>query len=276
MEFVEFSPKPSYQNINPLKNEVDQYLQYFIEDKLFSPELKNFYRFAKQKETFFLNIERYVDDYGDSFLFKQGKSLFVGKIAKLDGDDEYLFIHTLAAMEKLDFLEVESILIMDMDTPPEKQTDDYKVNLTVTQKLLDEYKHTPIHPPAYTDKPKAETSHKLSTNTNNKPSKNKLKFYPDTGDIEYNNELAVVTSGNKDYALLSLLNDYKNTPFNVQDIQDKCDDLVNKPAHKFKQEKDIDDTIRQIRFKLKVKKGAYFPIVKRGEKENKKWVWVEK
>ena len=51
-----------------------------------------------------------------------------------------------------------------------------------------------------------------------------------------------------------------------------CNPLVNHEAHKFKGEKDIDDTIRQIRFKLKIKKGAFFPIIKRGEKDIKKWL----
>lgn len=105
---------------------------------------------------------------------------------------------------------------------------------------------------------------------------NGLNFYPETGDIEYKNELGVTKNGNKDYAFLTLLYKNKNTPFNTADIQKHCNPLVNKDAHKFKGEKDIDDTIRQIRFKLKIKKGAFFPIVKKGEKENKKWLWIEK
>ena len=283
LEFIEFSPKPSYKNISPLKNEIDRYLQCFIDDKLFSPELKNFYRFSKQKDIFIQNIERYVKDYGDSFLYKQGKSILNGKIAN-HGNEEYLFIHTLAAMEKLGFLEVEGILTMDMDTPPEKQKDDYKVRMNVTQKLLDEYKRQTIYIPAYTDKAKVEAAHKLTNpdeneskgNVRNKPNKNKLNFFPDTGDVEYHTETAVVTNGHKDFAFLSLLNDYKNTPFNVKEIQEHCNPSVNNPAHKFKGEKDVDDTIRQIRAKLRIKKGAFFPIMKRGEKGNKVWIWVEK
>jgi hypothetical protein len=282
LEFIEFSPKPSYKNIAPLKNAIDQYLQSFIDDKLYSPELKNFYRFSKQKEIFIRNIEQYIQNYGDNFLFKQGKAVSVGNTLKLDGDDEYLFIHTLAAMEKLDFLEIESILIMDMDTPPEKQSDDYKIKLSVTQRLLDEYKRHTIHIPADTDKSKVETAHKLTNDkddnpkSNNKPTKNKLNFFPETGDIEFGNETATVANGNKDFALLSFLDDNKNTSFTVKDIQEFCNPSVNKVAHQFKGEKDIDDTIRQIRFKLKIKKGAYFPIMKKGEKDNKKWIWIEK
>lgn len=105
---------------------------------------------------------------------------------------------------------------------------------------------------------------------------NRLNFYPTTGDIEYKNEMGIVKSGNKDYALLFLLHKNKNTPFNAEDIQKHCNPSVNKSAHKFKKEKDIDDTVRQIRFKLRVKKGAFFPIMKRGEKGKKLWLWIEK
>lgn len=113
---------------------------------------------------------------------------------------------------------------------------------------------------------------------NKKQSREKdiLYFYEETGDINYKNELGITKNGNKDYALLSLLHKNKNTPFNTTDIQKHCNPLVNKDTHKFKGEKDIDDTLRQIRFKLKVKNRAFFPIVKRGEKENKKWLWIEK
>jgi hypothetical protein len=127
-----------------------------------------------------------------------------------------------------------------------------------------------------------ETAHKLTNDkddnpkSNNKPTKNKLNFFPETGDIEFGNETATVANGNKDFALLSFLDDNKNTSFTVKDIQEFCNPSVNKVAHQFKGEKDIDDTIRQIRFKLKIKKGAYFPIMKKGEKDNKKWIWIEK
>lgn len=105
---------------------------------------------------------------------------------------------------------------------------------------------------------------------------NKLSFYNETGDIEYNTETGIAKNGNKDYALLLLLSKNKNTPFTAKDIQEYCNSLVNKNTHKFKGEKDIDDTIRQIRFKLKVKTGAYFPILKRGAKESRSWIWLEK
>jgi len=109
----------------------------------------------------------------------------------------------------------------------------------------------------------------------NKEENNKLFFSVETGDMGFKGETGTAKSGNKDYALLSLLLKNKKTPFNAKDIQEYCNPLVNKITYKFKGEKDIDDTIRQIRFKLKVKKGAYFPIQKRCERANKVWIWHE-
>src|SRR3989338_848428 len=136
LEFIEFSPNPSEKNIKPLKKELDAYLQFFIEDELSSYEFKNFYRFSKQKEIFLAQIKNEVSSYGLRFVFRQGG--FVSD--SLGEDDSYLFIHTLAALEKQGFFEVKKILIVDMDVPPEKQTNDYKVKIKASEKLLDEYK----------------------------------------------------------------------------------------------------------------------------------------
>lgn len=128
----------------------------------------------------------------------------------------------------------------------------------------------------------ATSKNKVSIKNNNysikisPKDKEKLKFYSDTGDISYKNEDGEVKDGSKGFALLSFLNNNKNTPFTIDDIKQHCNSLVNKSVHYFKKEKDIDDTIRLIKSKLKVSKNAYFPIAKRGSEDNKKWLWVEK
>ena len=159
LEFIEFSPSPSLQNIKPLKEHLGAYLKCFIEDKLFSPELKNFYRFLRQKEIFLQQIEKEVKDYGLEFVFRQGEIISVsgGSVASIGKDESYLFIHTLAAMEKQDYFEIESILITDMDVPPEKQTDDYKVKILASEKLSEEYK------------PKISHTHEQIQKIQNKP-----------------------------------------------------------------------------------------------------------
>jgi hypothetical protein len=106
--------------------------------------------------------------------------------------------------------------------------------------------------------------------------KNRLNFYPDSGDMEFGGEIGNAKSGDKDYALLTLLHRSKNTPFSIDDIREKCNPLVVNPAHKFKGEKDISDTVRQIRFKLKVNKGSFFPISKTMHTGHKSWVLIDK
>ena len=106
--------------------------------------------------------------------------------------------------------------------------------------------------------------------------KDRLNFNPESGEIEFGGETGIAKSGDKDYALVALLHRNPNTPFTIESIQEKCNLLVNKDAHKFKAEKDIDDTVRQIRFKLKVNKGAFFPIVKKEFYGNKSWLLTNK
>jgi hypothetical protein len=103
-----------------------------------------------------------------------------------------------------------------------------------------------------------------------------LKFYSETCDISYKNELGNITKGGKGFAFLSLLGQDKNTPFNIKDIKEYCNPLVNNTTHLFKTEKDIDDTLRLIKSKLKIGNRAFFPIEKKGAKNDKKWIWTEK
>jgi len=149
LEFIEFNPSPSIKNIKPLKEHLETYIKCFIEDKLFSLELKNFYRFARQKEIFLYQIEREVKDYGQEFVFKQGEIISVSRelVVSINKDEAYLFIHTLATLETQGFFEIESISITDMDVPPEKQTDDYKIKILATEKLLGEYEPKVSHIP---------------------------------------------------------------------------------------------------------------------------------
>jgi hypothetical protein len=106
--------------------------------------------------------------------------------------------------------------------------------------------------------------------------KNELKFYSETGEIAFKNELGEVLSGSKGAALLIVLGQNKNTTFNIEEVMDFCNPLVSNPAHAFKAEKDVTDTIRLIKSKLKVGNNAFFPIEKKGSKNTKQWIWTEK
>jgi len=137
IEFTEFSPNPSDKNLQPVRHYIENYIKAFIEDLLSSHELNNFYKFDRQKEIFLNNIKHDVNDYGLRFVFRQGKEVCVPKrtMVSIGEDKGYLFIHTLVALETLHLYQVGDIMIVDMDTPPEKQTNDYKIKIYGTEKL---------------------------------------------------------------------------------------------------------------------------------------------
>nr|MBA3724763.1 hypothetical protein [Candidatus Levybacteria bacterium] len=73
-------------------------------------------------------------------------------------------------------------------------------------------------------------------------------------------------------ALLTLLNNSKNTPFTLEDIKTKGNPHIPNKRHYFKGDKDMRDTVNYIREMLKVNKGEYFPI----KKHDINWIWLEK
>jgi len=99
---------------------------------------------------------------------------------------------------------------------------------------------------------------------------NKLNFYPESGDAEY--KTAVWQFKGKARAFLTILHKNKNMNFNVDDIKKHCNPLITTQKYQFKGVKDINDTLREVRFRLKVNKGEFFPIFK----QEKGWIWLEK
>ena len=105
----------------------------------------------------------------------------------------------------------------------------------------------------------------------------KLVFNSESGDLMYQDVTAFAREGAKDYALLSFLNDNKNCPFETREIIEHCNPKVKVLRHKFKAVKDISDTIRQIRSKLKIQKRAAFPIRKEQNSSGETtWRWHER
>lgn len=138
LEYIEFSSEHSAKKIKKLADNLENYIQLFKTDKLFSLESKNYYRYPKQKEIFLYNIEREVLNFGSDFIFKQGECVSVnqGGFVSIGDNESYLFIHTLATMEEEEFFDIENILILDKDIQPEKNTEDYKIKITSGDKLL--------------------------------------------------------------------------------------------------------------------------------------------
>lgn len=96
-----------------------------------------------------------------------------------------------------------------------------------------------------------------------------LKFFSDNGIATYRGEKAMFIGKAK--ALLTYLNNNRGTPFSLSDIQKGCNANLQ-DMKKFKKEKDVYDTYRNIKEKLKVKKGEFFPI----EKTPEHIIWIAK
>ena len=105
---------------------------------------------------------------------------------------------------------------------------------------------------------------------------NQISYFPDSGDAGYKESSAIFKFGTKGRALLDFLYPQKNSGFNIREITQFCNPNILKEQHRFREEKDIKDTIRDIRIKLGVKTGEYFPIHDREMRGEKQWIWAEK
>ena len=91
----------------------------------------------------------------------------------------------------------------------------------------------------------------------------KLIFYPADGEVEYRDVVKPVKG--KMRALIALLNQYKNEPFSLIDLNSRSKNYT------FKGHKNVWDTIDGIRDLLQVARSEYFPI----HNIDKTWIWAE-
>lgn len=102
----------------------------------------------------------------------------------------------------------------------------------------------------------------------------KLLFF-ETGEVEYRDMYARLSIGTKTYALLKVMHEERRTPFQLNNIVRQCNPLVLNSTRHFRGIKDVDDTILQIKRKLGVKTGEYFPIQKIIDGNIVRWIWKE-
>ncbi len=133
-EFIEFDTKLSEKTQEKLEGYLRDYLQFFINNQL-TAERKNYLTFERMKAEVISSLRLNSGRYGSSFLFK-----FRNVFLAISHYDEFLFLHTLFALELLEYLTIEDIWVFDMDLPPEKQTDEYKIKLYLLPKFFDEQK----------------------------------------------------------------------------------------------------------------------------------------
>jgi len=132
-EFFEFSINLLPKDKKLLESFTKAYIESFIND-LLQKDKENFYHFNKQKSELFNRLASYNSQYGRNFIFEypQDFDLMTGK------DKEFLFIHTLISLEYLNYLEIEKLWIFDMDLPPDKQAESYKIKINLKDKFFEE------------------------------------------------------------------------------------------------------------------------------------------
>ncbi len=102
----------------------------------------------------------------------------------------------------------------------------------------------------------------------------KLNFFTD-GRAEFRGVVATFRQGSKQFCLLKLLDGMGNGSVTIEDVKRHCDPEIYIERYRFRGIKDVYDTIRGIRAKLKVQRGDFFPIQKRKESEEHRWIWLK-
>lgn len=251
-DWFEFDAVLPKETLNKLQNYLDVYIKNYIDENLLITD-KNIQRFSKQRGWFSSRLNELSAQYGNHLMF------FENSIDPFGGAGELLFVHNIVALEYLGLITVEEFAILDYDKDISKQKEEYRTKIEVLPKLKSEYVA------------KEKEPSKDTTNISKMSSK-KLAFYPDDGVVEYKSNSYELSVGSKGYELINFFNSSKNTPLELRFIQDRCNTKIRIEKHKFKTEKDISDTINYIRKVLKVKKGEYFPLYKKGNR----FIWEEK
>lgn len=98
----------------------------------------------------------------------------------------------------------------------------------------------------------------------------KLKYYPAENELIYKTITANRFIGLQK-ALLTFLNINKNVPLSVKETVEGCNKLLL-GKKRFQTDKQISDTLNEIKNKMKVNKSEYFPI----QKEVDQIIWIDK
>ena len=138
-EYVEFGKDLLKRNRAKVGKFFDFYMDEFMNDRLDIDDT-NFLSFERQKERLEMHLRMNQRTYGNTFI--QDYKPRNEEMLSLIGKDSFLFIHSIAAFQKLGRIRVEKAWVQD-DVPPERQTDDFKIKLTII-----EPKKAPEHQPS--------------------------------------------------------------------------------------------------------------------------------
>ena len=119
---------------------------------------------TSKEKSFLKHLSNYEKEYGKSFILEYPKTL------DIEMDTEYLFIHTLIALEELHYFEIEKIWILDIFLHPDENVESYKVKINLKDKFFDEknkiiYKNDFKNPAKKIENQKKELSFKDDKST---------------------------------------------------------------------------------------------------------------
>lgn len=135
-EFIEFDAKLDHNTQEKLSSYLQEYLEFFMSNQLVA-EHQNYVTFSVMKAELLGFLRSPQSKYGNSFLLKdKDVHLF------LTDKEEFLFLHTFVALEHLQYLLIENLWVFDMELPPEKQSDNYKIRLHLLPKFFEDNEPT--------------------------------------------------------------------------------------------------------------------------------------
>lgn len=143
LNFLEFNNKLTEKTSAKLSEFVNNYIDRFINDGL-KIKNKNFYRFDKQKRVLVDFLHASEENYGNRFLIEASTHATVQGIYYQANEgvrtQEYIFAHTLIALEKLGYFVIEDIFVNNPSRAVNEQENDYyKVNITLSNKFYEEF-----------------------------------------------------------------------------------------------------------------------------------------
>ncbi len=142
-EFIEFETDLNSKTLRTIGQYLNDYIKLFMGDEL-KDETKNYVRYQKMKEVMMKGLFELHNQYGDDFIADRNK--FFPFFSSF-GHNEYLFIHTLLALENEGLVKIDYFWVDDLDSNPAAHVaimgdSGVKANLTLTKTFLDEAENT--------------------------------------------------------------------------------------------------------------------------------------
>lgn len=231
LNYFSFDSNLSKDTKNIIQNYIKKYIEDYMADEL-SIDDKNYWLYEQQKKTTIRALLLQQEKYGNDFIIEYPKQ---NRYGRSQINNEYLFIHTLCALENLGYLNIEKIWINQYSEGDKHRF--YKVKIHLSQKISEEKeKASNIN---------TKNREKIISNIIINKKLNKLDFNPNTGDFILNKVKGNFPPSGQEYKVFySLLSatDHKLEYHTILEILNWTDNKTNKES--------LSRIIRNIKNKL--------------------------